>query len=583
MNTAAYSIIVPVWGTAHVSRFLDWVLPTWLAPGNLPELAARSEAELILLAPKADLERITAHGTVSRLRDICRLELIEIDDLVPGAIATVTLTLAFVRGARAALAQGQRRLIFLNADFVLADGSVAAIARRFDAGQKLLLCSSIRAREELVVPELNSRRQVDDAIVVPSREAVRLALDAQHPTALACRADQPLLHSSHPNQFFWRIDSTSLLLRAFLLFPLAVEPETSPGPADTYCDYGWIGTLAPQASVEIVDSSDELFIIELAPSGQESGFVRAGVLDPAEAARGISVWANAFSRPQPLTPIIFHSEELSEPAMKQASERSRAFIADLLQRLGSPKPVSNHPFWIGGAAAYIRNRKEAGITAIPQEMAVPSETSLPLDLLPENLVLNSTLRSIAKKVLVGRPNDRRRWHPYWAFERRIKALGPMRITGDPTVGGRLSLPMRGDGTPTAVIDLRDIRELDGVVQTLASEVPSGDRAYMIVEQGPSGSNDLLYLNERIALFAQIDKFFRLVSERTLVTGVEERAANTHRRLASDIQLVSLLRSIGLTLASGLAMAGTAWRNWRFDWEASDSPKDAVFIFELKRY
>jgi len=581
MNTVAYSIIVPVWGAKHVNRFLDWVLPTWFSPGNLPGLAARSETELILLAPKADLDRITAHVAVSRLRDICKLRPIEIDDLVPGAIGTVTLTLAFVRGARAAIEQGRRRLIFLNADFVLADGSIASIARRFDAGKKLLLCASIRAREELVIPDLTARRQPNNAIVVSPRDAVRLALEAMHPTVLACRADQPLLHSSHPNQFFWRIDSKSLLLRAFLLFPLAVEPEKFPGPADTYCDYGWIGTLAPQASVDIIDSSDELFIVELAPSGQEGDFVRAGVLDPIEAARGISVWANEFSRSQPLTPIVFNSEDLSEQAMKRASESSLTFVADLLRRLGPPAPVSNHPFWIGGAAAYVRNRREAGITSVPSEMAIPSEASVALDLLPENLALNSTLRSIAKRILVGQPNNRRPWHPYWASEQRIKALGEMRITGDTTVAG--GLPTRQDGTPAVVIDLRDIRELNELVGTLAAEVSPGDRAYLIIEQGPSGSNDLLYLNERITLFAQVDKFFQLASVRSLVTGQEERAANTHRRLASDIQLASFGRAIALTLASGVALARIAWKNWRFGHAASSSAKDAAFILELKRH
>ena len=91
--------------------------------------------------------------------------------------------------------------------------------------------------------------------------------------------------------------------------------------------------------------------------------------------------------------------------------------------------------------------------------------------------------------------------------------------------------MRQDGTPTVAIDLRDIRELNDLVKTLAAEVSPGDRAYLIVEQGPSGSSDLLYLNERTTLFAQVDKFFQLASMRSLVTGQEERAANAHRRLA----------------------------------------------------
>ena len=154
----------------------------------------------------------------------------------------------------------------------------------------------------------------------------------------------------------------------------------------------------------------------------------------------------------------------------------------------------------------------------------------------------------------------------------------MRIRGDTTRG----LPTRPDGTPTVAIDLRDIRELNDFVETLAAEVSAGDRAYLIVEQGPSGSNDLLYLNERINLFAQVDKFFQLASVHSLVTGQEERASDTHRRLASDIQLASFGRAIALTLASSMALAGIAWKNWRFGNAAASNSKDAVFILELKR-
>jgi hypothetical protein len=577
MSTASYAVVVPVWGKAHVDRFLEWVLPSWLAPRNLPDLAERGETELVLLAPKEDLNQIENHRAILHLREICGLRLIEIDDLIPGAIGTVTLTLAFVRGAQAAIGQGSKRLIFLNADFVLADGSMASVARRFDAGQRVQLCSSIRVREELVAPDLEVLRKTDVVIAVAPRDAVRLALGALHPTALACRADQPLLHSSHPNQFFWRVDATSLLLRAFLLFPLAVEPETSPGPADTYCDYGWIGTFAPESSVNIIDSSDELFIIELAPTGQESAFVRTGVLDTVETARSISVWANEFSRVQPLTPVIFNAAEPPKKALEQTLGTSLGFIIDLLERLGPPKPLSNHPYWTAGAAAYLRNRKDDGIVSVPLELAVPP-------ILPrETLALNSTLRSLAKKLLVGRPNKRRRWHPYWAVEQRIKALGELRVVGDAFIADRFNIPVRQKGTPIAGIDLRDLRKLDNCISILAAAVTSGGRAYLLVEQGNSGSNDLVYSNERINLFVQLDKLFRLVSERSLITWVEESAASTHRRLATDIQLASPVRTMALTLASASALLRVIWKNRRFEKENVAGPKDPVFVLELRRY
>src|SRR6202000_86683 len=99
----------------------------------------------------------------------------------------------------------------------------------------------------------------DGSMILPAREAVRLALGALHPTVLACRVDQPLLQSAHPNQFFWKPESTPLLLRAFLLFPLAVSPEKAPGLAETFCDYGWISAFAPDAPIDIIDSTDTLF------------------------------------------------------------------------------------------------------------------------------------------------------------------------------------------------------------------------------------------------------------------------------------------------------------------------------------
>src|SRR5262249_33511352 len=135
MARVPHSIIVPVWGQTHVARFLEWALPTWLSPRNLPELASRGPLELILLTSRKDFQAIQDSGMLVLLRAICEVKLIDIDDLIVGGVPTVTLTLAFTRGVNIALSEGEhRRLIFLNGDFLLSDGSLASIADRFDAG-----------------------------------------------------------------------------------------------------------------------------------------------------------------------------------------------------------------------------------------------------------------------------------------------------------------------------------------------------------------------------------------------------------------------------------------------------------------
>jgi hypothetical protein len=576
MSAPTYAIIVPVWGAAHVARLLDWALPSWLSPQNLPHLAAGSRVELFLLAPKADIIEVSHHPTTALLEKYCTLKPVEIDDLILGDASFVTLTLAFTRGANAAMSQERRpRLIFLNADFLLTDGSIASIARRFDAGQRLLLSASIRVREELVLSDL-ARMRSDGSMIVPSREAVRLALGALHPTLLACRVDQPLLQSAHPNQFFWQPDANTLLLRAFLLFPLAVSPDHPPGLAETYCDYGWITTFAPDAPVDIIDASDELFIVELAPSSQEIDLVRPGPLDAEEAARRISAWANDFSRAQPMTPVIFKAAAVSEELREQLTARSDAFIRDLSRRLGPVQPLANHPYWLRGAAAYLRNRRSAGIHTVPPEMAAPKM---------RNFALGAWLRSLAKDILMGRRGKRLPWHPYWRAERLLKELGAFRVVGHGGIADACGVTTLASGIALGAIDARYGKLSRDAVASLAANVAMGDRAFLIVDHGADRLANSLSVGERIDALAAVDQVFKIRSARALVTSLEAKASARHRRLAAEMHLESPGGVLGLIIGSAVALVETAFVN---TWDGIfgqpiGHTNAAALILELERH
>ena len=44
----AIKVLMPVWGLRYVRQFLEFCLPTLLAPGNIPALARRFPAHLLL-------------------------------------------------------------------------------------------------------------------------------------------------------------------------------------------------------------------------------------------------------------------------------------------------------------------------------------------------------------------------------------------------------------------------------------------------------------------------------------------------------------------------------------------------------
>src|SRR5262249_57220038 len=58
----AVKLMVPVWGYQHVRQFLETSLPTLLAPGNVPALAAALDCEFIILTSEEDRDYIREHA-----------------------------------------------------------------------------------------------------------------------------------------------------------------------------------------------------------------------------------------------------------------------------------------------------------------------------------------------------------------------------------------------------------------------------------------------------------------------------------------------------------------------------------------
>lgn len=94
--------MLPVWGYNFVRQFLEWSLPTLLAPGNLPALAARLPTRFILLTSVDDEPYIREHAAIKRLSGVCKVEFRLIDHLITDGNYSTTITLAYTEAVRAA-------------------------------------------------------------------------------------------------------------------------------------------------------------------------------------------------------------------------------------------------------------------------------------------------------------------------------------------------------------------------------------------------------------------------------------------------------------------------------------------------
>ncbi|MGL4973767.1 MAG: hypothetical protein ACRC56_00625 [Bosea sp. (in: a-proteobacteria)] len=532
-----HRVIVPGWGRMHITRFVEWILPSWLAERNLPALAARGPLTVTILTTGDGRAQLNGDRHFVRLAKMAQVEFLAIDDLIAGSIGSVTLTLAYARGMISSpFAQEGQRTIFLNADFMLGNGSLAAIAERFDSGSRLLLSPSLRVTEERVLQQLENYRQSDGSLNIENRDAVALALGALHPTLLACRADQTIVRSAHPNQFFWRIDETCMIGRAFCLFPLAVVPEHLPKQATGYCDYGWLSQLAPKAAVDVMSDSDDFIAIELSPRIQESQFVELGGVTPSDAARQLSVWLTAFNQAQSSHNLVFHSGPIPE-ALPISDNVATRFVTEIASQLQPVRAFAGHPYWTGGVDAWRKRREEAGVeTDVPElePTGRNSEHVGPVSLRP-------WFRLSGRRILVGAAGERAIWHPYWRAERILRGLGLPTPRDNSAREFLASILGQSDGIASTDSQLaivavgRDDPFLN--ILSLIENNPIPDSlTYLVVNSPIQGQELELRPQDLAAILVEVDNHFTIDAATVLTSAEDERALAAHRALGQGLHM-----------------------------------------------
>src|ERR1700736_2963360 len=127
-------MLLPVWGERYTRDFLDFCLPSLLAPGNIPALSRLAPCTLVLLTPARNALIVKQSPLSDLLLRYCEVRIEPIDDLVSESSWTV-LTLAYAVAIRQS---GEQALdtcfIPLVADYVLSDGSLLKVVEHIFGG-----------------------------------------------------------------------------------------------------------------------------------------------------------------------------------------------------------------------------------------------------------------------------------------------------------------------------------------------------------------------------------------------------------------------------------------------------------------
>src|SRR6185437_1759701 len=146
---------MPAWGRSYITQFLEFCLPTLLAPGNIPAVAAAIQCHFILLSSAKDAAVVSKHPAWNELKRHCGVEIRSIDDLITDGHHSLIVTLAFARAVRAT---GDAMLdtcfIFLSSDYLFADGSLKSIVGRIRSGASGVLAGNYQIVSEEALAHL---------------------------------------------------------------------------------------------------------------------------------------------------------------------------------------------------------------------------------------------------------------------------------------------------------------------------------------------------------------------------------------------------------------------------------------------
>jgi hypothetical protein len=407
-------LLLPVWGEPFIVQFLRISLPTLLAPGNLPAIAAVVPCTFVFLTDTEGASLLREHPATAYLRGICQVEFDIIDDLITGENYSTTLTLGYARAMRSrGLAMCDTCFFFLISDYIMADGSLRNVLARVQSGYNGVLAGNFQVVEEDAKEPLFERFETGKpSIVIAPRDLMSWGLNYLHPMTLANTVNFPVYFSTHSNRLFWRVDENTLIGRFYLMHMIAIRPEVTNFEIGSSCDYSFIPEMCPSGNVHVVADSDEYLVVEMQRRAHEEKFIRLGAVDRGALAKSLGGWTTARHRINARSAVIYRAGEASA-ALPEMIEDSRLFIEAIESRLPAAQPYRNHPYWVMAIAAHRR--------AVAAKQETADQSGMQNNTPARPFDYHDFLYKLRDRFF-GRGSQVRPWHPRWPDYRMIERL-----------------------------------------------------------------------------------------------------------------------------------------------------------------
>jgi len=364
-----FDLVTVVWSGTYTRLFLAYALPSELAPGNIPRLAARGDVRYRIFTTEEDAGAIRASRAYAALVAIGGVEVDVVTFTAPNVNKYQYVSLWHVRAANDAFERGAYA-VFLCPDGAYANDSLGALAEYARQGWEAVMTLGLRTSEESATAELRRRNSGNgESLAIEPRDAVTLALRNLHQIERSLFWDAPDT-STWPAHLYFRIDRNTFIAHCWHLHPIMVKPRAIVREQIGTIDGGsyLADLLSDPSKAKILTDTDKFFFIEFTPHGRVIMPARIGPHSVKSSARWAKQNGETIFRHFFATPILVHAEQMDQGAFERVANFEKyiqaACVGPILalgrrcvgERLAAPLVAAYH--WL--ASVFRRSRYTLG-------------------------------------------------------------------------------------------------------------------------------------------------------------------------------------------------------------------------------
>lgn len=273
----SFYFVVVFWGKTFRDYFIDYCLPSLLAPRNIPVLE-RGAHKFIFCTTAHDWEAISETGIVKTLKRYIEPYFLEITPAPPGKAACEHMGIGH-KLATEMCHRDRAYGVFLTPDLMVSDGTVEALQRYARTGAKVVLVAALRFAEEPLFEHLDHMGILkagkpcrDGApLVITSREMVAACINSFHSESQRYEFEAPYF-TTFPSACWWKVPGEdgivvhSLSWAPFLFDYAAIDQHDTSALETWTMDGDYVfQNFRSGSDIHVVADSDEMMLVSWAP------------------------------------------------------------------------------------------------------------------------------------------------------------------------------------------------------------------------------------------------------------------------------------------------------------------------------